>query len=274
VVDVRLSEKETDQSKEEIRTSGSGSDQCHDCRIALSPIDSQKLYLYSDKKLLVSNNGGGSWEDSIENGVRAVSVSGQDPNTAYAVLVGNSGSLNSVLTTNDGGKTWRAGSPSLQDVAISLGLSEPFQSVVIDPKNSSNAYAIATSAVFRTSDLGRTWGLVTRNSFIYGEVYNTISADQRAWVSRGTRRSFNAEIYDLAIDADISEALLLATENGVWRSTDSGNHWTVYSNNIPIERSAGDKNFTVEWTMPIYKLVSTKQFTLAFGKDVIYRRAK
>jgi len=223
--------KETlDKNREEIKLPKFEYDWCA-CRIAISKSDSQKIYVYSDQKLFVSGNGSASWEESINNGVKVVAVSPQDSSTAYAVLVGNNNSLNSVLTTTDGGKSWRAGASSLQDLAITLGVNEPFWSVTVDPQNSNVAYVTSKNAVFRTSDSGQSWSLVTQNLF-------------------------NGEIYDLTFDRNSSEILYLATSNGVWQSKNAGKNWVSFSDKIPI-----------------YKVISSKDFTLAFSKEIIYRLA-
>lgn len=202
------------------------------CSIALSKTDSQKIYLYSDEKLFVSDNGGASWEESINNGVKVVAVSPQNSSTAYAVLAGNNNSLNSVLTTTDGGKTWRAGTPSLQDLAITLGITDSFWSVTADPQNSNVAYVTSKKAVFRTSDSGQSWSLVARNLF-------------------------DGDIYHVTFDHNSSDIVYLSSGNGVWQSKNSGRTWTSFS----------DK-------MPVYKIISSKDFTLAFSKDFIYRLTK
>jgi photosystem II stability/assembly factor-like uncharacterized protein len=225
----KIVRERTDRSKEEIRTTGSGCDQWSDCRIALSPLDSQKLYLYSEKKLVVSDNGGESWGESINNGVSVAVVSPRNPNTAYAVLVSTSNSLNSVLATTDGGKSWRAGTPSLQDLAITAGMTDRFGSVTVAPDDSNIAFVTNKNAVFRTSDSGQTWTLVTRNQF-------------------------NGEIYDVTFERGSRETIYLATSNGIWRSKDSGKSWIAFSDEVSI-----------------YRIVSTKDFTVAIGKEVIYR---
>lgn len=227
----KLIKETSDKNREEIKLPVVQVDWC-DCRIALSKADSQKIYLYSDKSLFVSDNGGANWEESINNGVKVVVVSPQSSSTAYAVLAGNTNALNSVLTTTDGGKTWRAGASSLQDVAITLGLTESFWSVTVDPKNPNVAYVTSKNAVFRTSDSGQTWILVTRNRF-------------------------NAEIYDVTFEQGSGATIYLATSNGVWRSSDSGKNWNLFSDGIPI-----------------YRIISTEEFTIAFGKGIIYRLGK
>jgi photosystem II stability/assembly factor-like uncharacterized protein len=228
----KIVRERTAKSKEEIRTTGSGCDQWHDCRIALSPFDSQKLYLYSDKMLAVSDNGGESWGESINNGVSVAVVSPRNPNTAYAVLAGTSNSLNSVLATTDGGKSWKAGTPSLQDLAITAGMNDRFGSVTVSPDDPNIAFVTNKNAVFRTSDSGQTWTLVTRNQF-------------------------NGEIYDVTFERSSRETIYLATSNGIWRSNDSGKTWIAFSDGIPI-----------------YRIISSKDFTVAIGKGVIYRLGK
>lgn len=224
--------KETlDKNKEELKLPKFEYDWCN-CSIALSKSDSQKIYVYSDQKLFVSSSGGASWEESINSGVKVVAVSPQKSSTAYAVLAGNNNSLNSVLATTDGGKTWRAGASSLQDLAITLSVTESFWSVTVDPQNSNVAYVTSKNAVFRTSDSGQSWSLVSRNLF-------------------------NGEIYDLTFDHNSSEIVYLATSNGVWQSKNSGINWTSFSDKTQI-----------------YKILSSKDFTLAFSKDIIYRLTK
>jgi photosystem II stability/assembly factor-like uncharacterized protein len=225
----RLIKETLNKDRQEIKLPNLVDDWCA-CRIALSKTDSQKIYLYSDDKLLVSGNGGASWEESINNGVKVVAVSPQNSSTAYAVLGGNNNSLNSVLTTTDGGKTWRAGAPSLQDLAITLGVTESFWSVTVDPQNSNIAYVTSKNAVFRTSDSGQSWNLVAQNLF-------------------------NGEIYDLTFDHNSSETVYLATSNGLWQSKNSGKNWISFSDKTPIYKIISNQDFTLAFSKEgIYRL--------------------
>lgn len=134
------------------------------------------------------------------------------------------------MTTTDGGKSWRAGTTSLQDLAITSGINEPFRSVTVDPRNSNVAYVTTKNAVFRTTDSGQNWSLASQNLF-------------------------GGEIYDLTFDYNFSETVYLATNNGVWQSKNSGKNWTQFSDSLPIYGIVSNQNFTLAFSKDIiYRL--------------------
>lgn len=208
-------------------------DSCQ-CRLALSPNDSSKLYLYSEKQLFVSNDGGNTWAESLNSGVDFVAVSPKNPNQAYAILKASPNALNSVVSTTDGGKTWYAGSTALSDIAINLQITTPFRAVAVDVNNPNSVYVTSKNGLFNSTDGGQTWNLVASST------------------------NFGGEIYGVEVNQVSGNELFLTSKSGIWNSKDSGKTWGIFNNGI----STGE---------PVYKVISSKSFTIAVGDRKIYR---
>ncbi|HVT17035.1 MAG TPA: hypothetical protein VHQ90_12760 [Thermoanaerobaculia bacterium] len=153
--------------------------------LAIDPANSATLYAGTDRGLLKSANGGGSWTAVLPHHlIRALALDPDNPTTLYAAT--ESG----VFKSTDGGASW---------TSINAGLpSGPFSALAIDPTKSATLYASTfVSGVFKTTDGGSSW------------------TAHNAGLPSGNR------ISGLAFAAATS-TLYAATDRGVFALTDSG----------------------------------------------------
>jgi photosystem II stability/assembly factor-like uncharacterized protein len=213
---------------------GYGLQGCESCGLALSPNDSNKLYLYSKEKLFVSNDSGNTWTQSLNSGVDFVAVSPKNSSQAYAILKASPNALNSVVSTTDGGKTWYAGSTALSDIAMNLQITFPFRTITIDPNNPNLVYVTSRSGLFYSSDGGQNWNLLANKT------------------------TFGGEIHGIEVNQVLSSEVFLTSDSGIWSSKDSGKTWAFFNAGI----SDGEQ---------FYRIVSSPNFTVAIGVNKIYR---
>jgi len=119
--------------------------------VAASPaVDGELWTIWTDGKVLLSADGGGSWEErSPPGGARAgMRISaGPVPGTAYAALSGTIGAR--LFRTRDHGLTW---------IDISRGLPElPLNAVLADPRAAGRLFVATDAGVAFSQDDGATW---------------------------------------------------------------------------------------------------------------------
>ena len=168
-----------------------------------------------------STNGGGSWR-MLNTGLPAaasISLLAIDPVTPATLYVSalpfapppaGGPALGMILKSMDAGQSW---------TALNLGLPPPgfFSSLVFDPGTPGRLYAVAPSfggpaTLFRSSDGGKTWNRLT------GVPNNT---------------SISSLILDPQSPATLYGVISSFTPPGpptwaIGKSTDAGDHWTVY----------------------------------------------
>ncbi len=96
--------------------------------------------------IVISSDGGNTWTDGANQGVQTsqgLAISLTNPNTLY--LINGSG----VQKSADGGQTFT--------VVLSSTLSNPYASVVVDPRNPSTVYATSDLIVYQSNNAGQTW---------------------------------------------------------------------------------------------------------------------
>lgn len=174
--------------------------------LTLSPVDDNTVFAVNSCAILKSSNGGESWttvysacNKPVAGVARVVPAYPRiDPNDAQHIVAGGTGG---VVISRDGGATWSA--------AAIAG---------VDPDSYFNPYFAASAPgvlyagtyygdafkgkVFKSTDGGASWALVSDFPYAYGQYTNQI------WVDPG-----NAN-------------LVLVGGVGLWRSTDGGAHFT------------------------------------------------
>ena len=203
------------------------------CGIGVSQNDSKRIYLYSDKKLHISDDGGTTWRESLNNGADSVVVSPKDSNHAYAILKANPNSLNAVVSTTDGGKTWYAGETTLADVALNLGIPSAFRTLTMNPNNPNIIYVTSEKGIFFSKDTGNSWNLAANTPI-------------------------NGKIYNLVISREAESEMFVLSSSGIHNTKDSGKTWIPFNNGISNDEQ-------------IYQVVSSKNYTIAVGQNKIYR---
>ncbi len=191
-------------------------------------------------------SGGGVWktEDyghtwrNISDGffgtgsIGAIRVAPSDPNVVY-VGTGSSAIRSNVIAgkgmyrSDDAGKTWRH---------IGLEDSGQIGAVAIHPSDPNTVYVAALGhawgrnrqrGVFRTRDGGRTWEKVLFTSDSVGAIdleLNPENPDEiYAAMWRGERKPWTI----------ISGMQASGREDGIWKSTDGGDHWRIVTEGLP-----------------------------------------
>jgi photosystem II stability/assembly factor-like uncharacterized protein len=200
--------------------------------LVFSNHDPKKLYAGSNY-LHVTYNGGQSWTpispDLTRNEPETIKSSGgpitqdntgaeyyanifviaESPYTKDEIWTGSDDGL--IQVTVDGGKNWKNVTPSISPKY------NMWNSIDINPFIKGGAYAVATSYkfgdytpyVYKTTDFGKTWSLIT-NGIPKEEFVRVVRADPKR------------------------QGLLYAgTEKGLWVSFDDGASWSKFQLNLP-----------------------------------------
>jgi photosystem II stability/assembly factor-like uncharacterized protein len=159
--------------------------------LAMDPSDHKTLYAAGGNGVFKSVDGAGHWtEISTLVNVNQIVIDPKTPTILYAVISGDP-----VQKSVDGGKNW-----------VSIYSELPTTSVyffAIDPKTPSNLYAGADGGLYKSTDGGTKWNLIT----------NGLGTDF-------------IEVTKLWIDPKTPSILYAQTGQGVAKSIDSGVKWT------------------------------------------------
>jgi photosystem II stability/assembly factor-like uncharacterized protein len=222
----------------------------------------------NDRGLYKSTNLGSSWQQKLfinnESGVIDMLMSPTDPNTLYAAVWDRirsnqesivSGENARIWKSVDGGDTWTKLSGGLpEDVNSRIGLA-------IDPSNANHLFAsyvntsLSFSGLFESFDGGETWnenpcqgldyGFQSNFAWYFGKIrINPFDSKDiwllgvQSWRSRdggetwqlaaGFDQGVHADHHDLAFLG--GETFLLATDGGLYRSTDNAVSWQKIEN--------------------------------------------
>ena len=181
--------------------------------------DSERLFAGCDVGgFYISDDGGQSY--SIHNKgiedyfVQSIVEHPCDPNTLYI------GCRSGVYKSTDGGRSWewkRNGFPPVNKYGFSAMVSK----VVIDPLNPEVIYAAigrlgktrsGQGAIYRSMDGGENWKQIVLSGQLEEDM----------------------PIYDLAINANDSRFMLIASPNGVFLSEDGGETWVTANRGLPL----------------------------------------
>lgn len=113
-----------------------------------------------------STDGGNTWTTLLSAQVQSIAISRSNPSTIYVGTFDQG-----VMRSDNGGTTWRSVTPA-------LGQGQPFNRVVVDPQNPNVAIAHqgvlnlagrTCGALFRTTDGGTTWNVLSGTMPFFGE---------------------------------------------------------------------------------------------------------
>ena len=162
-----------------------------------------RVYLAGRTGLYRSDDWGESWTD-VGGELQAehasvLRVAPGRPDHVYAVAGGF------VWTSSDGARSWQRRGDGLPPGSV--------ESVDADPADANRLWAAAAGQVFRTDDLGHRWRPVGR------------PLPEQPVVARAVAVS--------------GRVILIATDRGVYRSPDDGEHWELPSDSLPAHLEAG-----------------------------------
>lgn len=227
---------------------------------AINPANNSIMWAVCNGHILLNSvNGGTSWfrADSGINynapGPPALTMDYQNPNTLYA------GTANVWQTTNGAATPWVSISASLVGVSGAGAIT----TIAVSPVSSTTLFAgTSNSLVWFTTNTGGTWtqipsGLPPRyvtmvqgdpqnsatfyvtfsgfGGFATGDTFGHVfSCSTTTAVCTDISSNLpNIPANDLVIDPANSSVLYVATDLGVFRSTNGGGSWSTFSNGLP-----------------------------------------
>jgi photosystem II stability/assembly factor-like uncharacterized protein len=230
---------------------GEGSDTI--AALALHPSNPNILYAVTNEAVYKTRDGGQTWEKFPPFSSRRVTTLAIDPQLPATVYAGTMG--DAVYKSPDGGQHW---------LPHNVGLKEHVSYVnqfVFHPTNHETIYLATTVGVFRTTDGGRTWeeqmtgmkevhivvtlAMDPRNpQLLYagttGGAYR--SRDGAASWQRVNRGLIPEERLDaslalgintLVVDPTNPDTVYAGTTNGLFKTTDQGEHWIQIGHTLP-----------------------------------------
>lgn len=150
--------------------------------------------------IFFSTDRGNSWNHMGWSNIIAYSLSiNPEPDSKVYYLAAGNGVLKSI----DGGKSWRL---------VTDWHQTEVSSVVIDPVDNNTLYAATPYGVFKSTDAGTHW--TKKNKGLSPEETGTTSS---------------TFIGKIMIDPSNHKKILVATENGIYRSTNGGESWHIFA---------------------------------------------
>jgi photosystem II stability/assembly factor-like uncharacterized protein len=169
--------------------------------VLFDPTDSDKIYLATAEKLLVTNDGGDTWDVCFSFGnVRSVAIHPDRPEVLFVGV-----EFHGIFKTENGGLDWQERNEGLHQTE---GYYDGPVDMIFDPVATQVLYA-ATDAVdlHKSEDVGETW------------VQKANGLDWR-------------RVREVAMTAREHEALYVATDRGVMGSFDGAESWTPMSEGL------------------------------------------
>jgi photosystem II stability/assembly factor-like uncharacterized protein len=164
---------------------------------------SGQVYLAGNDGLYRSDDWGASWS-TAGNGLpqqlaTTLLVTQADPDALYAVVQG------SIWASSDGARSWANRGADIFQSSV--------DALAIEGRHSNRIWAAGRDRLFRSDDHGARW-------YQFGEPLPEA----------------NTKVHGIAAS---DEAVVLATDRGVYRSADSGKMWTLITESVPAHLEAG-----------------------------------
>ena len=191
--------------------------------VAEHPTNDQILYAGSPSGgIWKSTNGGINWENLNDDfptlGVSGIAIDHSDPQTIYIATGDKDGTDTysiGVVKSSDGGQTWN-------NTGLSHSLTQFLvcRELKMHPSNPNILIVATNDGLFKTDDAGVTWTESQDGSFRDVEFHPT------------------------------DPTIVYASDDRMWRSTDSGNTFTVVSNGLPGSNDVNRMELAVSFDEP------------------------
>jgi photosystem II stability/assembly factor-like uncharacterized protein len=227
------------------------------------PSHAATLYAGTDRGVYRSDDAGASW--SAANAglpafrIQTIAIDPASPSTLYAGTLTPDGVASvGIFKSTDGGASWTAINEGLIDPLTGISPLDVW-SLAIDPKNPKTILAGSRfSEIFKSVDGGQTWQSKTLGGFNVALETSAFQFDPSnssrvlAATTLGLVRStdggeswstygnVNDSFYTLVTDPSSATTLYAGNINGsgIFKSTDSGAHWTTINKGLPSNQGA------------------------------------
>jgi photosystem II stability/assembly factor-like uncharacterized protein len=164
-------------------------------QIVVDPNTSNKIYLATYKGLIMSNDGGKTWDYKTNPEIGNIEFVAINPKDSNVILVsGGTGLYKSI----DRGNTWK----KVNFVDVGSGVQDHPICIVFDPANPDTVYAGTNYTLLVSKDGGETWNKLRANLNILGQ--ETIAIDP----------------------VNPNKVYVVSFGDGLYRSTDYGNNFS------------------------------------------------
>jgi uncharacterized protein (TIGR03437 family) len=185
----------------------SGEGAAANSQLAMDPSNPARLYLGGNRKLWETTNGAASWHPASPNlGSKPLCVVAVSPTDVNKVFAGSCGTGEIYVTTNA-----TAGTSSAWKV-VSINGGGAISRIAMDPRNTDVVYVS-----FYGANVGHVWKSVDG-----GNSFTNASGNLPA-----------IPCSDLEIDPDVPDTIYLATDVGVFWTTNGGGTWSPLVSGLP-----------------------------------------
>jgi hypothetical protein len=216
-------------------------------RVQVHPTDPDTLYVAGNAGVHKSTDGGGSWTTVLVGQASDALLDPNTPNTLYAGIRNNG-----VFKSTDAGATWTqltGGLPtgsSAEWIKLAMGLNGADGTAFLAAKMGADS-----GLIFVSTDAGGSWTQLagTHNPASFNEWTNMIAVspdNQNVIFSGGIGYSrstdggttftgiggTHSDHHQIVFDPGNSDILFMATDGGVYKSTDNGASWTLQSTGL------------------------------------------
>ena len=225
------------------------------------PNDSNRIYLGSRSGgFWKTIDGGNTWVNTTDflyaAGVNTIAVSPENPNHVFInVRNSNNGVTHGIYQSTDGGDTWNITNFNPENLSWGgLGTYNSIYKIAYHPTIPDLVLIGTSEGLFRSTDNLNTWtNSATGNSWewdydftqisfhptdeniIYAATYNE---DSKIYISNDGGSTFaksntivgNSSNIKLSVSAACSNCVYVGTSDGIWKSTDNGQNFTLISN--------------------------------------------
>ncbi|MEO8215879.1 MAG: YCF48-related protein [Acidobacteriota bacterium] len=206
--------------------------------LAVDPRDDNRLYVGTWRQAWRTDDGGATWVKIdqgmvLDTDVFTINIDPANPDSVWLSTCGW------VYSSANRGNQWTRYKNGFNNRRI--------QSVAIDPTDSHSIYAGSVAGLYRTSDSGQGWELISGEDFVVNAVVlhkgrpNRIvvategdgiyvSQDKGKTFQRSSHGLRNVRIASLAVDPDVSGRIFAAVlfggrASGIYQSANSGQTW-------------------------------------------------